>query len=150
TDVRFPVQYVIRPQRSDGFDHRSFAGTVAGGIIKTGDEVVVMPSGRESTVKAIWGPGGRELDEAAAPAAVTIALDDEIDIVRGEMIARPGNRPHQGTELEAMVCWFADDSRLNPGRRYAVKHTTRDSKAVVTGLEYRLDVNTLHRDPDAT
>ena len=150
TDVRFPVQYVIRPQRADGLDHRSFAGTVAGGIIKTGDDVVVMPSGRQSTVKAIWGPGGAELDEAATEAAVTIALDDEIDIVRGEMIARPGNRPHQGTELEAMVCWFSDDARLATGKRYVVKHTTRESKAMVTGLEYRLDVNTLHRDPDAT
>lgn len=150
TDVRFPVQYVIRPQRADGLDHRSFAGSVAGGIIKTGDEVVVMPSGRQSTVKAIWGPGGAELDEAAAPAAVTIALNDEIDIIRGEMIARPGNRPHQGTELEAMVCWFADDTRLATGRKYIVKHTTRDTKAMVTGLEYRLDINTLHRDPAAT
>ena len=74
TDVRFPVQYVIRPQRADGLDHRSFAGTVAGGIIKVDDDVVVMPSGRQSTVKAIWGPGGAELYEAAAPAAVTIAL----------------------------------------------------------------------------
>ena len=150
TDVRFPVQYVIRPQRADGLDHRSFAGTIAGGIIKVDDDVVVMPSGRQSTVKAIWGPGGAELDEAAAPAAVTIALNDEIDIVRGEMIARPGNRPHQGTELEAMVCWFADDATLTTGKRYIIKHTTRDTKAMVTGLEYRLDINTLHRDPDAT
>lgn len=150
TDVRFPVQYVIRPQRADGLDHRSFAGTVAGGIIKVDDDVVVMPSGRQSTVKAIWGPGGAELDEAAAPAAVTIALNDEIDIVRGEMIARPGNRPHQGTELEAMVCWFADDTTLETNKRYIVKHTTRETKAIVTGMEYRLDVNTLHRDPDST
>ena len=110
--------------------------------------VAKKPSGRQSTVKAIWGPGGAELDEAAAPAAVTIALNDEIDIVRGEMIARPGNRPHQGTELEAMVCWFADDSTLTPNKRYVVKHTTRDTKAIVTGLEYRLDINTLHRDQD--
>ena len=150
TDVRFPVQYVIRPQRADGLDHRSFAGTIAGGIIKVDDDVVVMPSGRQSTIKAIWGPGGKELDEAASPAAVTIALNDEIDIVRGEMLARPGNRPHQGTELEAMVCWFADDSRLTTGKRYIIKHTTRDTKAVVTGMEYRLDINTLHRDPQAT
>ena len=150
TDVRFPVQYVIRPQRADGLDHRSFAGTVAGGIIKVDDDVVVMPSGRQSTVKAIWGPGGMELDEAASPAAVTIALNDEIDIVRGEMIARPGNRPHQGTELEAMVCWFDDDTTMTTGKRYIIKHTTRDTKAMVTGMEYRLDVNTLHRDQDAT
>ncbi|WP_419763326.1 adenylyl-sulfate kinase [Dietzia kunjamensis] len=150
TDVRFPVQYVIRPQRADGLDHRSFAGTVAGGIIKVDDDVVVMPSGRQSTVKAIWGPGGAELDEAAAPAAVTIALNDEIDIVRGEMIARPGNRPHQGTELEAMVCWFDDVTTLQRNKRYVVKHTTRDTKAIVTDMEYRLDVNTLHRDPDST
>ncbi|USX45083.1 adenylyl-sulfate kinase [Dietzia kunjamensis] len=150
TDVRFPVQYVIRPQRADGLDHRSFAGTVAGGIIKVDDDVVVMPSGRQSTVKAIWGPGGAELDEAAAPAAVTIALNDEIDIVRGEMIARPGNRPHQGTELEAMVCWFDDATTLQQNKRYVIKHTTRDTKAIVTGMEYRLDVNTLHRDPDST
>ena len=150
TDVRFPVQYVLRPQRSDGLDHRSFAGTVAGGIMKVGDEVVVLPSGRTSSITHIWAPGGRELDEAAPPAAVTVALADEIDIVRGEMLARPGNRPHQGTEIEAMVCWFADDRDLEAGRRYVVRHTTRDTRAVVGSLEYRLDVNTLHRDPEAS
>ena len=97
-----PFQNSRNPPQRNSYGVLSLA-VDNGGIIKVHDDVVVMPSGRQSTVKAIWGPGGAELDEAAAPAAVTIALNDEIDIVRGEMIARPGNRPHQGTELEAMV-----------------------------------------------
>ncbi len=149
TDVRFPVQYVIRPQRADGFDHRSYAGTVAGGILRAGDDVVVLPSGRATTVTNIWAPGGRELAEAAPPMAVTVALADEIDITRGEMLTRPRNRPHQGTEIDAMVCWFADAGELAVGHRYLVQHTTRETKAVVSELDYRLDVNTLHRDKAA-
>ncbi|WP_026919664.1 adenylyl-sulfate kinase [Gordonia shandongensis] len=148
-DTRFPVQYVIRPQRSDGFDHRAFAGTVAGGTLAVGDPVVALPGGFGTTVAAIWGPGGVELDEAFASMAVSIALTDEIDIVRGDMLVRPNNRPHVGRELDAMVCWFSDDTRLTPGATYLMQCGSRETRVRVAGLNYRLDVNTLHRDEDA-
>ncbi|WP_333619453.1 adenylyl-sulfate kinase, partial [Dietzia sp.] len=146
TDVRFPVQYVIRPQRSDGFDHRSFAGTIAGGEVNVGDEIVVLPRGQKSVVTKIWAPGGRELESARAGSAITLALDDEIDIVRGEMIARAGAQPRRGTEFEATVCWFADEDVLQSGRSFHLKQTTRETRAVVTALDFRLDVNTLAKD----
>lgn len=145
-DFRFPVQYVLRPQRSDGFDHRSFAGTVAGGSVAVGDDVVVLPSGKTSTVTNIWGPGGSELPAAYAGWAVTIALADEIDIVRGEMLARTAAQPRRGTELEAMVCWFSDDTTLEEGRRYVLRQTSRETRAVVSALDFRLDVNSLERE----
>ena len=148
-DARFPVQYVIRPQRSDGFDHRAFAGTVAGGTFSVGDKVVALPGGFGTTVKAIWGPGGVELTEAFASQAVSIALDDEIDIVRGDMLVRPNNRPHVGRELDAMVCWFSESSQLAPGSTYRMLCGTRETRVRIDGLNYRLDVNTLHRDESA-
>ncbi|EGD53886.1 adenylyl-sulfate kinase [Gordonia neofelifaecis] len=149
-DARFPVQYVIRPQRSDGFDHRAFAGTVAGGTFAVGDKVVALPGGFGTTVKQIWGPGGVELDEAFASQAVSIALADEIDIVRGDMLVRPNNRPHVGRELDAMVCWFSESTTLTAGSTYRMLCGTRETRVRVEGLNYRLDVNTLHRDEDAT
>ncbi|SEM02232.1 adenylyl-sulfate kinase [Rhodococcus maanshanensis] len=148
-DARLPVQYVIRPQRQrdDAFhDHRSYAGTVASGVFKPGDDVVVLPSGFTSTVKALWGPGGRTVDEAFASCAVSVELADDIDISRGDLLCRPNNRPHVGHELDAMVCWFTDQSTLAEGSRYVIRQATRESKVVVGSLDYRLDVNTLHRD----
>jgi bifunctional enzyme CysN/CysC len=150
TDARLPVQYVIRPQRSDGSDHRSYAGTVAGGTFKPGDDVVVLPSGFSTKVAEIWGPGGSRIEEAFPPMAVTMSLEDEIDITRGEMLARPNNRPNVARDIDAMVCWFSEDTELRPGNRYTIATTTRDSKAEITGLNYRLDVNSLHRDENAT
>ncbi|GAC57981.1 adenylyl-sulfate kinase [Gordonia hirsuta DSM 44140 = NBRC 16056] len=148
-DARFGVQYVIRPQRSDGFDHRSYAGTIGGGVFGVGDNVVVLPGGFGTTIKKIWGPGGAELHEAFAPMAVSMELDDEIDIVRGDMIVRPNNRPHVDRDIDAMVCWFSESSVLKPGSSYLVNCGTRQTRAVVSGLNYRLDVNTLHRDEEA-
>jgi len=148
-DVRFPVQYVIRPQTRDHADHRSYAGTVASGVMRPGDEVVVLPSGKTSTITAIDGPTG-PVDEAFPPMAVSISLADDIDISRGDMLARPQNQPTATNEFDATVCWMADDAALEPGREYLVKHTTRTTRARVAGLEYRLDVNTLHRDKSAT
>ncbi|WP_280392572.1 adenylyl-sulfate kinase [Nocardia brasiliensis] len=142
-DARFPVQYVTRRHAQD---FRGYAGTVAGGVFKPGDEVAVLPSGLTSTVAAIWGPGGTPVAEAFPPQAVTIQLADEIDVSRGDMICRPNNRPIAGRDLDAMVCWFADDSRLSPGATYTIRHTTRTATAEVRSLDYRLDVNTLHRD----
>jgi bifunctional enzyme CysN/CysC len=152
-DARFPVQYVIRPQRAtehDLHDYRGYAGTIAGGIFKAGDEVVVLPSGFTSRVAGVRGPGGETLDEAFPPQAVTLQLTDDLDISRGDMICRPHNRPFVGQDVDAMVCWFADQSSLARGARYRLQHTTRNVMAQVEHLDYRLDVNTLHRDETAT
>jgi bifunctional enzyme CysN/CysC len=148
-DVRFPVQYVIRPQTLEHADHRSYAGTVASGVIRTGDEVVVLPAGKSSRITAIDGPTG-PVDEAFPPMAVAISLADDIDISRGDMLARPQNQPEATREFDAMVCWMADEATLEPGREYIIKHTTRTTRARVTALDYRLDVNSLHRDKSAT
>ena len=151
-DARFPVQYVIRPQRgsdADLHDYRGYAGTVAGGVFKAGDDVVVLPSGFTSQVTSVRGPGGEELTEAFPPQSVTIRLADDIDIGRGDMICRPHNRPMVGSDIDAMVCWFSETSSLTLGSRYVVRHTTRQAPARVEHLDYRLDVNTLHRDGTA-
>ncbi|RSM81622.1 adenylyl-sulfate kinase [Kibdelosporangium aridum] len=152
-DARFPVQYVIRAHGRDVDDKqgfRGYGGTIAGGVFKPGDEVAVLPSGFTTKVRAIWGPGGTEIAEAFAGQAVTIELADEIDIVRGDLLCRPGNRPHVGSDVDAMVCWMAEGAELKPDGRYTLQHTTRSVRATVRGLEYRLNVNTLHRDEDAT
>ncbi len=148
-DVRFPVQYVIRPQTIEHQDHRSYAGTVASGVMRPGDEVVVLPIGKTTTITAIDGPTG-PVAEAFPPMAVSVSLADEIDISRGDMIARTNNQPRIAQEFDATVCWMADAAALEPGRDYVIKHTTRTTRARVTALDYRLDVNTLHRDKTAT
>ena len=148
-DVRFPVQYVIRPQTLEHADHRSYAGTVASGVMRPGDEVVALPGGKTSRITAIDGPEG-PVSEAFPPMAVSISLADDIDISRGDMLARPQNQPVTTTEFDAMVCWMADVATLEPGRDYVIKQTTRTTRVRVTALDYRLDVNTLHRDKSAT
>ncbi|WP_285032785.1 sulfate adenylyltransferase subunit CysN [Mycolicibacterium sp. lyk4-40-TYG-92] len=148
-DVRFPVQYVIRPQTHEHADHRSYAGTIASGVMRPGDEIVVLPAGKTSTITAIDGPTG-PIEEAFAPMAVSVSLADDIDISRGDMIARVHNQPHTTQEFDATVCWMSDDAALEPGRDYIIKHTTRTTRVRVTDLDYRLDVNTLHRDKSAT
>ncbi|GAB4587565.1 adenylyl-sulfate kinase [Nocardia sp. IFM 10818] len=145
-DARLPVQYVIRPH---GDHQRSYAGTIAGGIFKPGDEVVVLPSGRASRVGQIWGPGGSKVDEAYTGMAVSLTLDDDIDIGRGDMLARPGNQPHLDRDLDAMVCWFSETTELRAGNDYVIRTATQTSKVRVSELDYRLDVNTLHRLTDA-
>ena len=147
-DARLPVQYVIRPMNDAHHDYRGYAGTVAGGVLKPGDAVVVLPSGFTSTIAAIDTADG-PVDEAFAPMAVTIRLADDIDISRGDMICRDRNRPHVGQDLEAMVCWLTEHTSLEAGRKLALKHTTRWGRALVKDLQYRLDVNTLHRDEQA-
>jgi bifunctional enzyme CysN/CysC len=148
-DVRFPVQYVIRPQTRDHADHRSYAGTVASGVMRPGDEIVVLPTGKTSRITEIEGPTG-PVSEAFPPMAVSISLADDIDISRGDLIARENNQPHASQEFDATVCWMADVCALEPGREYVIKHTTRTTRARVISLDYRLDVNTLHRDKSAT
>lgn len=148
-DVRFPVQYVIRPHTLEHQDHRSYAGTVASGVMRSGDEVVVLPIGKTTRITAIDGPNG-PVAEAFPPMAVSVRLADDIDISRGDMIARTHNQPRITQEFDATVCWMADNAVLEPGRDYVVKHTTRTVRARIAGLDYRLDVNTLHRDKTAT
>ncbi|MDI2027199.1 adenylyl-sulfate kinase [Saccharopolyspora sp. TS4A08] len=144
-DARLPVQCVIR----DG-DVRGYAGTVAGGVLKPGDDVVVLPSGFTTGIAEIWGPGGEPLEEAFTPQAVTVRLTDDLDVARGDMLCRPQNRPHTGQDVDALVCWLTERSALEPGARYAIQHTTRSTRAQVRQLDYRLDINTLHRDTTAT
>ncbi|WP_156298362.1 adenylyl-sulfate kinase [Mycobacterium paragordonae] len=148
-DVRFPVQYVIRPHTHEHQDHRSYAGTVASGVMRPGDEVVVLPIGKATRIAAIEGPNG-PVTEAFPPMAVSVSLTDDIDISRGDMIARTNNQPRVVQQFDATVCWMADGSALEPGRDYIIKHTTRTTRARITGLDYRLDVNTLHRDKTTT
>jgi bifunctional enzyme CysN/CysC len=148
-DVRFPVQYVIRPQTHEHQDHRSYAGTVASGVMRPGDEVVVLPIGKTTRITAIDGPNG-PVAEAFPPMAVSVTLADHIDISRGDLIARTNNQPRIAQEFDATVCWMADDAALEPGRDYVIKHTTRTTRARIAALDYRLDVNTLHRDKTAT
>jgi bifunctional enzyme CysN/CysC len=148
-DARLPVQYVIRPNNNAHHDYRGYAGTVAGGVMKPGDEIVVLPSGFTSRIAAIDTADG-EVAEAFSPMSVTLRLEDDIDISRGDMICRNRNRPHVGQDLEAMVCWMSEQASLQSGAKLAIKHTTRWGRAMVKDLQYRLDVNTLHRDEAAT
>jgi len=147
-DARFPVQYVLRPMSGAHHDYRGYAGTMAGGVLKPGDEVVVLPSGFGSTIESIDSADG-PVDEAYAPMSVAIRLSDDVDVSRGDMICRPHNRPHLGQDLEAMICWMGEASSLRTGTKLAIKHTTRWARALVKDLHYRLDVNTLHRNHEA-
>ena len=144
-DARFPVQYVIRPQSDEHHDYRGYAGTVAGGVFKPGDEVMVLPSGFTSTVASIDSYDG-PVAEAFGPMAVTIRLTDDIDISRGDMICRPNNQPVSSQDIQAMVCWMSENADLIPRMKLALKHTTRSSRVMITDLHYRIDVNTLHRE----
>ncbi|HEY1853225.1 MAG TPA: adenylyl-sulfate kinase [Solirubrobacterales bacterium] len=144
-DNRFPVQYVIRPQSSDQRDYRGFAGSVVGGIFKPGDEVMALPSRRRSRIAGIDSPTG-PVAEAFPPMAVTLRLDDEIDVSRGDMICRPSNQPTANQTFEAMVCWFDETTSLRTDAQYQLKHTSRWVAAEVEALRYQLDVDTLHRD----
>ncbi len=143
-DARLPIQYVLRPHNTAHHDHRAYAGTIAGGVFKPGDEVVALPSGFTTRIAAIDTPQG-QVDEAFAPMAVAVHLTDDIDVSRGDMICRPHNRPTVGQDLDAMVCWMSATSSLEVGRTYALHHTTRTARARIEDIQYRLDVNTLHR-----
>ncbi|HEY3143540.1 MAG TPA: GTP-binding protein [Acidimicrobiales bacterium] len=147
-DARLPVQYVIRPMNNAHHDYRGYAGSMAGGVLKPGDQVVVLPSGFTSTIASIDTPSG-PVEEAFAPMAVTVRLTDDVDVSRGDMICRDRNRPHVGQDLEAMVCWLSEHTNLRTGSKLAIKHTTRWGRALIKDLQYRLDINTLHRDDQA-
>lgn len=142
-DCRFPVQYVVRPQSTDFPDYRGFAGRVAGGVFKKGDDIMVLPSGFTSKIAGIDTMDG-EIEEAFAPMSVTIRLEDEIDISRGDMIVRPNNAPQSTQDVEAMMCWLSDRPML-PNGKYALKHTSKDARCMIKNINYKLDINTLHR-----
>jgi bifunctional enzyme CysN/CysC len=144
-DARFPVQYVIRPRDDRWHDYRGYAGAVAGGVFKPGDEVMVLPSGFTSTIAAIDTFDG-PVAEAFPPMSVTIRLTDDLDVSRGDLICRPQNKPVVAQNIDAMVCWLSERSTLSAGGRFLLKHTTRTTKCLVSELQYRLDVNTLHRE----
>lgn len=139
-DFRYPVQYVLRPNQ----DFRGYAGQIASGRIRAGEEVVAFPSGLESTVKAVVTTDG-ELEEAVAGDSVVLTLTDDIDISRGDMIVRKGNLPQRSNEIDATICWM-DDTPFDPGKMYQLRHTTRMVRAMVNQLNYRIDVNTMHRE----
>ncbi len=143
-DCRLPVQWVVRPIDAAHHDYRGYAGQVASGILRKGDEVVILPSMTHSRVAKIEASEG-EVTEAFPPMSVTVLLDDDIDVSRGDMICRPNNIPTRGQNIEAIVCWM-DDKALVVGKRYALRHTTRNVHARVLEVRYRVDVNTLSRD----
>ena len=142
-DCRFPVQTVIRPHTDEYHDFRGYAGRVAGGIFKKGDKVVALPSGLESTISGIHTLTG-ELDEAFPPMSVTITLEDDIDISRGDMLVRSENRPYGQQDLDVMLCWL-NATPPRPRAKYVLKQTTADARAMITEIQYKMDINTLHR-----
>ncbi|MDR6173597.1 sulfate adenylyltransferase large subunit [Nocardioides zeae] len=146
-DARFPVQYVVRPKSDEHHDYRGYAGQVAGGVFKAGDDVIVLPSGMPATIAGI-DLFDREVTEAYPPMSVTIRLNEDVDVSRGDLIARPNNQPAVTQDVDAMVAWMST-TPLRPRQKLLVKHTTRTVKALVKELDYRLDVNTLHRDLEA-
>jgi bifunctional enzyme CysN/CysC len=143
-DARFPVQYVIRPMSHDHHDYRGYAGQIASGMFRPGDEVLVLPSGFTTTIEGIDWDGG-EVAEAYPPMSVSIRLTDNLDVSRGDMLCRPNNVPTATQDIDAMLCWF-NERPLREGAVYGIKHTTRSARARVQNLNYRLDINTLHRD----
>ena len=142
-DSRFPVQYVVRPQSDQYHDFRGYAGRIAGGVFKPGDEILALPSGFTSKVKTIESHT-EKLEEAFAPMSVTLTLEDDIDISRGDMLVKPNNQPEVGQDIELMVCWL-NQKPLQEGGKYIVQHTTKTAKCIVKEVRYKVNINTLHR-----
>jgi sulfate adenylyltransferase subunit 1 len=145
-EARFPVQWVIRPQSDEWHDFRGYAGRVAGGVFKPGDDITVQPSGFNSKVKSIH-MDGKEIDEAYSPLSVAITLEDEIDISRGDMIVKTNNPPEVSQDIEAMICWFSDKP-MTPRGKYILRHTSREVKAIIKEVNYKVNINTLHKIED--
>jgi sulfate adenylyltransferase subunit 1 len=146
-DARFPVQWVIRPHSDEYHDFRGFAGRVAGGVFKTGDEVTVLPSGFNSKIKQIM-LADQEIDEAFHPQSVTILLEDEIDISRGDMLVKPNNQPHSSQDLDARICWFSSSKKLTQGGKFIFRHTSKEAQVIVSEVKYKIDVNTLRKNEE--
>ena len=146
-DCRFPVQHVIRPYNDEYHDYRGYAGRLAGGVFKKGDKVMVLPSGFTTTVKKIDTYDG-ELEKCYPPMSVTLLLEDDIDISRGDMIVRENNAPETTQDIEIMLCWFDEKKSLQQNGKYAIKHTSQDARVIVKDIRYKLDINSLHRDEE--
>jgi sulfate adenylyltransferase subunit 1 len=146
-EARFPVQWVIRPHSDKYHDFRGFAGRVAGGVFKPGDAVTVMPSGFTSKIKAIESMDGPQ-EEVFAPMSATITLEDEIDMSRGDMLVKANNRPEPTQDIDAMICWFSGDKKLAGRGKYILRHTTKEVKAIVNEVTYKVNINTLHKIED--
>ncbi len=142
-DCRFPVQTVIRPHSDEYHDYRGYAGRIAGGVFKPGDDVMVLPSGFTSKLKSIDSLDG-PLEEAFAPMSVTLTLEDDIDISRGDMIVRPNNQPDATQDLDVMLCWL-NQNGPRPGAKYTIRHTTNEARCIIKNILYKVDINTLHR-----
>ena len=145
-DCRFPVQYVIRPQTDAHRDFRGYAGRVAGGVFKVGDEVLALPSGISSQVTSI-SIGEKSVDKAFPPQSVVMTLANDIDLSRGDMLVRENNQPESAQDLDVRICWLSDQP-MRPGARFELRHTSREVKAVVKEVVHKLDINTLHRMED--
>lgn len=142
-DARFPVQTVIRPQSADHRDYRGYAGRIASGVFRPGDEVSVLPSGFASKIKSVDGPDG-PLDEAFAPMSVSLTLEDDIDISRGDMIVRTNNQPEATQDIEVMLCWL-NNKPSQPRAKYSIMHTSNEQKAMIREIIHKIDINTLNR-----
>ncbi|MCB4807302.1 sulfate adenylyltransferase subunit CysN [Tamlana sp. 62-3] len=145
-DARFPVQTVLRPQREGFIDYRGYAGRISSGVFRKGDEVTVMPSGFTSKIKTI-DAFDKELDEAFAPMSVSITLEDDIDISRGDMLVRSNNKPDASQDIEVMLCWL-NNAPSKPRAKYSIFHTSNQQKAMIKELVYKIDINTLQRKED--
>ncbi|MDP5090025.1 MAG: GTP-binding protein [Saprospiraceae bacterium] len=145
-DARFPIQHVIRPNTDEFHDYRGYAGRVAGGIWKKGDQVTLLPSGFQSKIAKIDSMDG-ELEEAYPPLSVTLLLEDDLDLSRGEMIVRENNQPNVDQDIELMICWFSEKP-MQPNGKYTLFHTTREARCVIKEIRYKLNINTLHRDQE--
>jgi len=145
-DCRFPVQYVIRPQSDLNHDYRGYAGRIAGGVFKAGDEITVLPSGFTSKIKSIDTFEG-SVSEAFAPMSVTITLEDNIDISRGDMLVRSNNQPEIGQDIEVILCWL-NNKPVNPNAKYFLMHTSKEVRTIIKEINYKIDINTLHRIED--
>lgn len=146
-DSRFPVQHVLRPYNDDYHDYRGYAGRVAGGIFKKGDEVMLLPSGFTTKISKIDSFDG-EMDKAFPPQSVTILLEDDLDLSRGDMIVRPHNQPKISQDIEVMLCWFGQDKPIKIRGKYTVLHTTNEVRCLVKDIRYKLDINTLSRNQE--
>ena len=145
-DCRFPVQNVIRPQKDEFHDYRGYAGRIAGGIFKVGDDVVILPSGFQSKIKSIDTFNG-SIQEAFAPMSITLTLQDDLDISRGDMIVRPNNQPKVEQDIDLMICWMSE-TPLTPRGKYTLRHTSKEARCMIKEIQYKVDINTLHRKED--
>ncbi len=143
-DCRMPVQTVVRPHSDEFHDFRGYAGKVAGGVFKPGDDVVVLPSGYTSQIDKIY-VGAEEKTHAFPPMSVTMTLKDDIDISRGDLLARPNNQPASTQDIDLMLCWFGREP-MQVGGKYGIRHATMEAKCILKEQLYKVDINTLHRD----